>query len=393
MNTMRRTQAIISFAALRHNFQEIRRRLKPGTKILAMVKANAYGHGLIPCTRFFRHLNAEAVGVAYLDEALELRQAGDTGRIVVFTPPFADEAPLFAQYHIDCIISSEAIFHAFGQYTVGTGDRIDAHLYIDTGMHREGVYPDTAERICAEADRYPHLRLVGICTHFATAEEADKSFAQKQLSIFRSLLSRLQAAGFHFPYIHAANSAAIADLPESHFTMVRPGIALYGYNPSPSLHHPLPLQPALQLVTTISETRRIAAGEAVSYGQTYRVAQPTTIATLPIGYGDGLVRALSHSGSCLIRGKRFPFAGTICMDETMVDLGDAHFATGEPVVLLGESGGERITAEDWAQWAGTIPYEILVNIGHRVPRVYLEEFSDVQHSQRTPQLWNALPSS
>jgi len=371
---MRRTQAIISFDALRHNVRQIRQRLAPGVQILAMVKANAYGHGLIPCTQFFRSLHIDTVGVAYLEEALELREAGDTQRIVVFTPPFPDQAPAFAEYQIDCIISSETVFHAFGKYTLQTGKSIDAHLYVDTGMHREGVTPEEAERIVAQFHRYPQLHVVGLCTHFATAEERDKSFTYQQLHRFTQLLHRFQAAGLRFPYIHAANSAAIADIPESHFTMVRAGIALYGYNPSPFLHHPLYLQPVLRLQTCISEVRHLPANEGVSYGLTYRSPHPTTIATLPIGYGDGWSRALSNKAACLIRGTRFPLVGAICMDETLVDLRGHRFPIGEPVTLIGQSGSAQITAEDLAQWAETIPYEILAALNTRIPRIYVESF-------------------
>lgn len=368
---MGKTRAIISLEALRHNLNQIRSRLAPHVKILAMVKANAYGHGLVECARVLRTEGVAALGVAFIEEAMELRKAGDRGRIIVLTPPFPEEAELYAAYQVECIISSEEIFRSFAEYTQETQHSIVAHIFIDTGMHREGISEDKVPKILKLSDDYPHLHITGICTHFATAE-TDKYGVYEQLARFTRILRKCQDFGYHFPDIHAANSAAIADIPESHFTMVRPGIALYGYNASPFIERPFSLIPVLELETAISEVRTVAEGEWISYGRTYRVSETTTIGTLPIGYGHGYPRILGNRASCIIQGKLFPIVGTICMDECMVNLSGQQFPIGQKVTLIGKSARCCITAEHLAQWANTIPYEILTNLNARIDRVYID---------------------
>jgi alanine racemase len=367
---LRFTVAEINTKFLKDNLAQIRARV-PDTPIMAMVKANAYGHGIVKCSQILRGEGVEMLGVAFANEAMMLRNTGDTGEIVVMTPPEAEEAEFFAMYNLQAVASSLEVMVALSNEFQKQGKVLKAHLYIDTGMRRDGIEPTEAVefmRVCAELQ---NVEIIGVCTHFATSDDADKTFVNEQLERFKNCVEVLKSAGFTFQYVHAANTGAIADLQDAYFNLIRPGISLYGYHPSDVLQNPMDLKPIMRLKTRIISLRRIPAGESVSYARRYFTTDETTIGSIPIGYGDGFPRALTNRAEVLIRGKRYNQVGAICMDQCMVDLGDEDIHIGEEVILLGKQGGEEITAAEIAAKLGTIVYEVLTNISARVPRVYI----------------------
>ncbi len=397
---LRSTLASINLTHLRQNFRTLTERAwealpsnTPRPAMMAVVKADAYGHGIVPCAKALleegKTLGIETMlGVAFAAEAAPLRAAEDMPdtRIAVVTPPFAHGAAEYCRLNLEFCAASRTTMQAFSAEAAKTGRMLNAHLTLDTGMRRDGIQPHEALEFMRSVSTLPHINIHGICTHFATADEADKRYFQKQIQIFTETLNTLRDAGFSFRYIHAANSGAIAEANvttnrearnNALFTLLRPGIALYGYNPSHELHSPFALQPVMSLTTSIISLRRLPKGEAVSYGCRYTTPRETTIATIPIGYADGFRRGLTGKARVIIQGKFYPVVGTICMDQCMIDIGDEAFCVGDEVILLGagqsENGAEvRITADDWATALGTIPYEICTGITGRVPRLYEE---------------------
>jgi alanine racemase len=254
----------------------------------------------------------------------------------------------------------------------GTGRPLPVHLKVDTGMHRVGAGPDAALDLAERVDLRSELRLGGVCTHFAVADEADDPYTGEQLARFATVLAALEAAGLRPPVVHAANSAGLLAFPEARFDLVRAGIAIYGVNPAPELADRAALRPALSLKARVSHVKRLAAGARLSYGLRYRMPRAGNVATVPIGYADGVPRNLaSVGGEVVIRGRRHPIAGTVTMDQLMVDMGDEPVEVGDEVVLIGRQGDATVTAEEWATRLGTIAYEIVCGIGPRAPRNYV----------------------
>ena len=367
---MRVTTAEIDCSALRENFRALRR-CAGGRAIMAIVKANAYGHGMIRCAQIFRSEGTEFLGVAFADEGAELREAGDSGPIVVLSPPLPEEADLFCRYGLDIAACSLPAMHAFSEAARSAGRTLNAHLYIDTGMRRDGIEPSEAVAFMKACSGLDNIRFTGVCTHFATSDEADRSFALRQLDLFCAAVGELEKAGYRFPFVHAANSGGVINLPQAHFTVVRPGLTLYGYDPSERQEQRVAVRPAMTLRTRINSVRHVPAGTPVSYGRKYHTGRDSWIATIPIGYGDGFTRLLTGRASCLIRGRRFPVVGAICMDQCMVDTGDTNVEPGEEVVLIGTQDSETISAAEIAATLGTIPYEVLTAVSARVPRSYV----------------------
>lgn len=369
---MRSTIARIDLGALGHNLDVIRRKA-PGMAVLAMVKANAYGHGMLAVSRHLQDLNVDMLGVAFVDEGVHLRYAGVHRPIMILTPIAAAEADAVVLHKFASVVCDIGQARALSDAARRAEHVASVHIYVDTGMHREGVSPVDAPAFIDALAALPNLALDGICTHFATSDESGSEFMHSQLSTFRTLISELSARGRSFAHVHAANTGGIWQAAEGPWTMVRPGLSLYGYA-YPNAHQDL--RPVLSLHTKVLSTRTINVGDSVSYGRRWIAQRRTTIATIPIGYGDGYMRGLTGSAWCLIRGKRYPIVGTICMDECMVDVGSDDVAIDDPVVLIGEQQDthahiERIDARDVAAWAGTIPYEITTAISARVPRQYV----------------------
>jgi alanine racemase len=367
----RPTRAEIRLGALRRNFARARELAGEGVKVMAVVKAEAYGHGMLRVARELLAEGAGYLGVAIVEEAIELREAGIDAPILVLGSPPDASLPDFARRGIDLAIASAAKARAASAAAVAAGKRIRAHIKIETGMGRIGVDWRGIESFAEELGGLPGLEIVGAFSHLATAD-CDLGFAREQASRFRTALSALESRGIEPPLVHLANSAALVAMPEERFGMVRPGILVYGYEPSP--WKKAGVEPVMRLVSRISFVKGVRAGEGISYGLTWKAASDTTIATIPVGYGDGYSRALSNGASMWAAGAARPIAGRICMDQTMIDLGPASEAReGDEVVVFGEKGGSGVPGESLCGILGTIPYELTCMVASRVPRVYVEE--------------------
>jgi alanine racemase len=371
----RPTRAEISFDALRHNIQQFRQQLGPDIALMAVVKSNGYGHGAVAIARESVACGIDALGVAFLDEALELRRADITAPILVmgYTSPNGFE--IARAHDITLTVYSEESLQAIRAMNPDGERALKVHVKVDTGMGRLGLHVE------ADAIAYvqklmdtPGVVVEGLFTHFASADETDKASAMAQYAKFKTIVAHFEEQGITFPIIHAGNSATGIDLPAYTFNMLRLGISLYGLYPSDEVdHHALDLQPILRLVTGVSMVKTLPAGSGVSYGSIYVTKADETIATLPIGYADGFTRLLTNKADVLVQGKRVPVVGRICMDQCMVRIADGQgpVEVGEEAVLIGEQGDERITADELAQKLGTINYEIVCMLSNRVPRVYM----------------------
>lgn len=371
ISTLLPTYAIVNIAALAHNISCINRYLSRGCGILAIVKANAYGHGAVETARALSRYGIERFAVASLDEGIALRQAGLSTSIVVLGALFEEQLPDLIAHHLTPVVSDRRILPALAKAAHSLSTPYPIHLKVETGMGRLGFSPDELLSLFDNPLLRSPLKVEGLMTHLADADGADSAFTERQLGVFRTVLSQTQRCGVTIPLVHAANSAAIMRFPDAHFSLVRPGIMLYGYHTLPATVPAPDLRPVLSLRTTIAQLRNIPPGGTVSYNATFVAARPTRIAVLPIGYADGYSRQLSHRGSVLIQGHRAPIVGLVCMDMIMVDVTDLPpVQVGETVILIGQQGQESIWANEVAGWIGTIPYEVLCGIGSRVPRLY-----------------------
>ena len=377
--------AEIDLQAISHNVRELRRVARPQARLMVAVKGNAYGHGAVKVAQTAIANGADALGVARIEEGVELRQAGLDAPILIMgytapslTPRLIDHALTQTVYALDTA-------RALSSAAQGLGQTLNVHLKVDTGMGRLGLVPDSGRSASSDIPasgqaieevlqihQLPGLKLAGIFTHFASADSADKIFAHQQLSRFTRFLTELEKAGVDGVIRHAANSAAIVDLPESHLDMVRAGIALYGLYPSDEVgQDKIDLIPAMTLKTRIIHLKPVAAGFKVSYGSTYTTPAPTTIATVPVGYADGYSRLLSNRGQMLVHGQRAPIVGRICMDLTMLDVGHiADVRLDDEVVVFGRQGKAFLSADEVAALIDTINYEIVSALTARVPRIY-----------------------
>jgi len=369
----RPTLAKIDLGALTHNYQEVVRRAGK-RKILAVVKAQAYGHGAVRVSQHFLALGADMLGVAFVEEGRELREGGIQAPVLVMGAIFPEQAEALVRLGLTPLVYNDTIAKALSDAARKFKKEIPVHVKVDTGMGRIGLVPEAAIDFIARIRKLDGIRIEGLMTHFADADLKDKQFASKQMDRFETLMKALAAQGITIPICHAANSAAVLDFDRAFFMMVRPGLMLYGYNPlEAALDGPrIDVRPALSLVTRIAFLKRTPAGVPISYGRTFVTKRESLIATIPVGYADGYARGLSNRGEALVRGTRVPVAGRVCMDMTMLDVTDVPgVREGDDVVLIGAQGGERITAEDIATKTGTIPYEVLCGISSRVPRVYV----------------------
>ncbi|GIV54970.1 MAG: alanine racemase [Candidatus Kapaibacterium sp.] len=365
---MRPTRIEISASALRNNIA-LFRRIAPGTVLIAVVKANAYGHGMELVARTIEPL-VDMFGVAFVEEGAALRVAGITKPILVLMTPTVSDAETIVAERLDVVACSLDVMQQIDRVARSRAQRIGAHVYVDTGMHRDGILPEEVPAFVEACAQLDGIELVGICTHFARSDERDCTMTTEQNRRFARVLDQLQAKGYRFPLVHAANTGAALQHPATHYSALRIGIGLYGIAPG-EVYAPQ-LQPVLRLRTAVTAVRRIQAGEPVSYGTYYHAPVPTTIATIPIGYGDGFSRILTGQAECLIGGKCYPIVGAICMDECLVDVGNDPVAIGDEVVLIGSQGTQAITASQIAQRMGTIPYEVTTLLHHRIERQLVE---------------------
>ena len=366
----RPTVAEIDLKALAYNLKGIRRRVGEEVRVMGVVKANAYGHGIVEVARFLENQRIDYLGVANAEEGVVLRESGVTAPIHVFTLPSKLQVSLFVRHSLEPTVCSQHDAALLNAEALKTGKTVPVHLKIDTGMNRIGVEPKDLKKLLKFLGKLRGLEIKGVYTHFAAADSRDKSFSKLQLTEFQKALEELRNEKVSADVIHCAGSAGILDLPESWFSLVRPGIMLYGYYPSLETTESVTLKPVLSLKSRVSLVKWVEPGETVSYGRRFTAKRRTRIATLPLGYADGYMRSLTGRSSVLIRNKKFPTAGTICMDQLMVDVGSEDVRVGEEAVLIGCQRRERISAYDLAGTLGTIPYEICTNISSRVPRIY-----------------------
>ena len=368
----RPTHCSIDHAALRWNLQQIRTRVGAQVKILSMVKANAYGHGALAVAKTLLAAGGDALGVATLDEGFELRQSGTGAPIIVVAGVYADQLQQFISHSLTPVIYDLSGLTELEGAVAKRGATLDIHLKIDTGMGRLGLRASELDNWLPRLKALRALKIAGVFSHFSTAESVDGDYTKKQLEVFTGVVTRLRAAAMT-PLFHFANSAATITQPAAYFGMVRPGIMLYGAYPSPAMAQQITLKPVLSWHTKILQLKKVPAGTSISYGQTFVTKRESVIATLPVGYADGYQRILSNRGEVLVRGKRAPVAGRVCMDLTMLDVTDIrNVQQGDEVVLLGRQGDAEITADEMAAWANTISYEIFTSIGARVPRIHIK---------------------
>ena len=378
--------AEVDLEAIAHNVEALKRITQPDARFMAVVKANAYGHGYEAVARKALESGAEWLGVARVDEGVNLRKAGFDVPVLIFGITPAGHAGTLMKYDLTQTVSTLEGATVLSEMAVQRGGKIRIHIKVDSGMGRLGILPDSVRHqmpgyehgpsAVEEVEailRLPGLEMEGIYTHFATADSSDKSYARRQFAMFSEFLDDLRRAGIQPALQHAANSAAIIDMPETHLDMVRAGIALYGLYPSDEVDKDrVELKPAMALKTRIARLKKVPAGFKISYGITFETKAPTTIATIPIGYADGYDRLFSSRGYMLVSGRRAPVVGRVCMDQILLDVG--HIPEAEldaEVVVFGTQGAETITAEEIAAEIGTINYEIVSKVMSRVPRRYL----------------------
>ncbi len=367
---LRPTVVEVSLARLAENFRAIQAAVAPAA-VMPIVKANAYGHGLVEVAHHLVGLGARSLGVAFLEEAVALRAARVTLPILVMGGILGNQIPLFLRHGLTLTASSIDKLRQIDETARDMGVTATVHLKIDTGMERIGVHYYSARGLLERAAECQHVIVEGIYSHFANADARDLGSAQLQLARFRDVIAWYHEQGIAPPVRHMANSGAILQLPESHLDMVRPGILLYGVYPSSEVRRTIAVRPALSWKSRVVYFKVVPPGHPVSYGSTWQTDHPVRVVTVPVGYGDGYFRALSNVAQVMIRGKKYPVVGRVCMDQIMVNIEWETAYNGDPVVLLGADGNEVITCEDLAEWAGTIPYEVLTNINTRVPRVYV----------------------
>lgn len=370
---LRPTWVEINLDAIGHNVAELRRQA-PDSQLMAVVKADGYGHGALAVARTALAAGATWLGVATVEEGVELRRNGVVAPTLVFGYVPEEQTGMVLLHGIRPAVFSLDLARALEERGKGLIRKAYIHLKIDTGMGRVGIRPDEVVPFVRELKKLPHIEVEGVFTHLATADEPENPFAADQLAEFERALALLREEGINPPVIHAANSAGLMLWPNSRYDLVRAGIAMYGHPPDPAVEWPADLRPALTWRTRVGLVKDVAAGMPISYGCTYRTPEAQRIASLPVGYADGFPRGLSNRGEVLIRGRRCPVVGRVCMDQTMVRIPpDLSVEPGDEVVIIGEQDGERITASEVAAHLGTINYEVLCAISKRVPRLYRKD--------------------
>ncbi len=357
------TCAVVDLGAVERNLARLRARLAPATRVLAVVKAGGYGHGLVAVARRLEAAGADGLGVALVEEAAALRAAGIALPILVLSPGYEAMAEEVVALGLEVVVSDLAELDPLTAAAMKRGGSVGIHLKVDTGMGRLGLDAEGVDTVLVRLREDHWLRLAGVMSHLASADE-DAPFTETQIGHLLALRPHLAAMGFGAVPLHLANTAGLVAFPAAHMDMVRPGLGLYGYG-APDL------EPALTLVSRVVRVRHLPEGATIGYGRTFRCRRPTRMGIVRIGYGDGLPRALSNRGALLVAGHRCPILGRVNMDLTCIDLtGVPEAGVGSRAVVIGSQGDERITAEEVAAQAGTIAYEVLCGIGPRVARVY-----------------------
>ncbi len=376
MKTYKRVYAQVDLDAILHNMEQMRRIIDPDTKIMGVIKADGYGHGAIPIGRELEKLGyVWGYATATVEEAQVLRRNGLSKPILTLGACFPEQYPALADEGIRATVFSLRQAQEMESFAQKAGKEIKIHIKADTGLSRLGfqVTEAAADEI-AQISRMPHMVMEGLFTHFAKSDARDKTMANEQMEQFRRMQEMLKERGVAIPMCHCSNSAAIIDMPKANMSVVRAGISLYGLWPSDEVRKDhIDLKPALSLKSRIVFLKELEAGRTISYGATYETTGTQRIATIPVGYGDGYPRSLSGKGYVLIRGKRAPICGRICMDQFMVNV--THIpeaAEGDEVILVGADGQERITMEEIGDLSGRFNYEFACDLGKRIPRVYVK---------------------
>lgn len=365
---LRRTWAEIDLDAARYNYEYISSRLRPGCRLMAVVKANAYGHGIEGIARVYDEMGAEWFAVSNLEEAVQLRRLGLRQRILIlsYTPP--QEVARLAEYHVTTAVVDLEHARALNDCAAACGVQLTVHLKLDTGMTRVGF---SSVDEAAQAASLPWLKAEGIFTHFAAADTpSEDDYTRAQFACFCEMIEALEQRGIRFALRHCCNSAALMRFPEMHLDMVRPGIILYGCRPDTAMPEVWPLQTVMSLRTTVSQVKEIAAGTTVSYGRTYQANRDMRLATVPIGYADGYPRLVSNRAQMAVASRRAAVVGRVCMDQTMLDVTGCGDVTPGSIVTV---FGRDLPVEELAGWAQTIAYEILCLVGRRVPRLFFRD--------------------
>lgn len=368
---IRPTRIEVDLSVLADNLAAIRSHVAPA-KVMPILKANAYGHGIVEVGRHLDDLGVDALGVAYLEEGEALREAGVGAPILVMSGVVGRQVPRFLASDLAITVPSVAKLEHVQAVARDLGTKARVHLKFDTGMGRLGQSHRTADQLLDATLAAPDVVVEGVFSHFATSDEADRTFTDVQVERFLSIVEWFDRRGLPTPTRHLANSGGVLGYPEAHLDMVRPGLLLYGAYPSPEVERTVAVTPALRWLSQVVYFKVVRRGDTVSYGATWEAPRDTRVVTLPVGYGDGYARAHSNRAEVLVGGVRRPVVGRVCMDHVMVDLGpDGTAYNGDDVVLLGKDGDEIITAEDMAASAGTVPWEVFTSISPRVPRVYV----------------------
>jgi alanine racemase len=365
----------IDLDALVHNLSAIRARIGDGRRVLLVVKADAYGHGAVEVARVAARSGVDMLGVATLQEGIELRQASIDVPVLILSPPMEDETEGIAEYDLSCTVPSLAIARALAKASRERGKVSTVHVEVDTGMGRSGVGLEEAVPFITALTKHPELQLEGVFTHFPSSDE-DRGFTERQVGLFLGLMGRLEAKGIAVPLRHAANSGAVLAVPcsfEEPLNLVRPGIVAYGLRAGGAVEAGIDLRPVMTFKSRIAQVRELPAGHTVSYGRTFVAERPMRVAVVPVGYGHGYSWRLSNCGEVLVRGRRAPVVGRVTMDVTMADVDAVPDASvGDEVVLFGRQGSDEITVDEVARRVGTINYEVICGIGKRVARLYLK---------------------
>lgn len=365
----RATRAIINLRAISHNIAEIRRKIGSDRSLMAVVKGDGYGHGAVRVSQTALASGADCLAVAIPEEGQQLREAGIQVPILVLGLIQPEEAYKVVSYGLEQTVSSLALLEALDREARQASVRVNVHVKVETGLGRIGVDASDAVPFLRQAMSFKNVNVEGLFSHFSSADERDKTFAHRQLQLFERVTHELRVAGIKVPKRHMANSAAILDIPESYYDVVRPGIMIYGLYPSTEVSHSIELKPAMTLKTRVSQVKTLPAGSPVSYGGTFVTRKETDVAILPIGYADGYSRLLANRAEVMVKGCRVPQVGRICMDMCMIDVsGVEDVQTGDEVILFGED----LPVEELAEKIGTINYEVVSTVGKRVPRIYVD---------------------
>jgi len=366
----RPTVGEVDLGALEFNYRQIKKRIPEDVKLLAVVKADAYGHGAVPVSLRLEKLGVEYLGVAIPEEGVELRRGGVKTPILVLGGFFGGEVDQIFRFRLTPVIFRKDSLRILSREAERRKGKVKVHLKVDTGMGRLGVPLDLWPDFLREVTRFPRIETEGILSHFAMTDE-EKDFTQNQWKAFQEAVTAAQELGIGCPYLHMANSATLTAFPAYSARLVRPGIMLYGSYPAPTFRSLIPLKPVMTLKTHIHFLKSVPLGTRISYGGMFKAKRKSLIATLPIGYADGYSHHLSNRGEVLIHGKRAPVVGKVCMDFIMVDVTHVpRVSVGDEVILMGRQGKEQITPEEIAEKIDSISYEVLCSIGKRVPRVY-----------------------